>query len=101
MKKSNEVLNLYEQTKMKLDEGVFVMVSKACSEVCDDRAKRIGKKLIHNLPQSLKHLEKVTNSMIYMLMKFGNVAEAEQVFREMKHKNIYTYGTIMKGGLVY
>ncbi|CAF1390815.1 unnamed protein product [Adineta ricciae] len=97
MKKSKEVLNLYEQNKMKLDEGVFVMVSKACSEICDDRAKRIGKLLIDDLPEDLKGSEKAMNSTIFMLMKFGNVDEAEQLFRQMKHKSIYTYGAMMKG----
>ncbi|CAF1390941.1 unnamed protein product [Adineta ricciae] len=97
MKKSKEVLNLYEQNKMKLDEGVFVMVSKACSEICDDRAMRIGKQLIDSLPRDLKGTEKVMNSTILMLMKFGNVDEAEQLFRQMKHQSIYTYGAMMKG----
>ncbi|CAF1219763.1 unnamed protein product [Adineta ricciae] len=97
MKKSKEVLNLYEQNKMKLDEGVFVMVSKACSEICDDRAKRIGKLLIDDLPEDLKGSEKVMNSTIFMLMKFGNVDEAEKLFHQMKHKSIYTYGAMMKG----
>ncbi|CAF1584718.1 unnamed protein product, partial [Adineta ricciae] len=96
MKKSKEVLNLYEQNKMKLDEGVFVMVSKACSETCDDRAMRIGKQLIDDLPEDLKGSEKVMNSTILMLMKFGNVDEAEKLFRQMKHKTIYTYGAMMK-----
>ncbi|CAF0944362.1 unnamed protein product [Adineta ricciae] len=97
MKKSKEVLNLYEQNKLKLDEGVFVMVSKACSEICDDRARRIGKQLIVNLLEDLKGSGKVMNSTIFMLMKFGNVVEAEQLFRQMKHKTIYTYGAMMKG----
>ncbi|CAF1390885.1 unnamed protein product [Adineta ricciae] len=97
MKKSKEVLNLYEQNKMKLDEGAFVMVSKACSEICDDRAKRIGKQLMDDLPEDLKGSEKVMNSTIFMLMKFGNVDEAEKLFRQMKHKTIYTYGAMMKG----
>ena len=97
MKKSKEVLNLYEQRKMKLDEGVFVMVSKACSEVCDVRAKGIGKELIDNLPEDLKDSDKVMNSMIFMLMKFGNVEAAERLYHEMKHKSIYTYGAMMKG----
>ncbi|CAF1352240.1 unnamed protein product [Adineta ricciae] len=82
---------------MKLDEGVFVMVSKACSEICDDRAKRIGKQLIDNLPEDLKSSQKVMNSTMFMLMKFGNVDEAEQLFRRTKHQSIYTYGAMMKG----
>ncbi|CAF1191039.1 unnamed protein product [Adineta ricciae] len=97
MKKSKEVLNLYEQNKMKLDEGVFAIVSKACSEICDDRARRIGKQLLDNLPSSLRCSDSVMNSMIFMLMRFGNVDEAEQLVHQMKHKSIYTYGAMMKG----
>ncbi|CAF1629199.1 unnamed protein product [Adineta ricciae] len=82
---------------MKLEEGTFVMVSKACSKVCDDRAKRIGKELLGNLPEDLKYSEKVMNSMIVMLMKFGNVSQAEEIFHTMKHKTIYTYGAMMSG----
>jgi hypothetical protein len=35
-----------------------------------------------------------------MLMKFGDIQNAENVFRMIKKKDIVTYGAMMKGYLI-
>ena len=88
---------MFDTLTFKPDEVVCTIVQSACAHLCDDRAMRIGKQLMENFPESCKRSDAMINSRIFMLMKFGNVIQAEQVFREMKHKTIYTYGAMMKG----
>ncbi|CAF1523270.1 unnamed protein product, partial [Adineta ricciae] len=92
-----KVLDLFESLPLKLDGVIYTIVLSACAYLCDDRAMRIGKQLMDSLPSSLRCSDSVMNSMIFMLMKFGNVDEAEQLVHQMKHKSIYTYGAMMKG----
>ena len=95
-----KVLKLFDTLPYKADEAIHTIILGACAQLCNDRAKQIGKQLMDNLPEHLKQSDTVMNSMIFMLMKFGKVEEAEQLYREMKHKSIYTYGVMMKGELI-
>ncbi|UJR29210.1 hypothetical protein I4U23_010424 [Adineta vaga] len=92
-----KVLDLYDSLPLQTNEVIYTLVQSACAQLCNDRAKRIGKQMIDNLPQNLKDSDKVMNSMIFMLIKFGNVHEAEKRFNQMKHKTIFSYGAMMKG----
>ncbi|CAF1139873.1 unnamed protein product [Adineta ricciae] len=92
-----KTLDLFETLPFVADEAIYVMALSSCSHLTNDRARRIGKQLIDNLPEDFKRSENVMNSTIFMLMKFGNVDEAEKLLHQMKHKSIYTYGAMMKG----
>lgn len=39
----------------------------------------------------------VINSAINMLMQFGRIEKAEEIFSKMKQRNSYTYGVMIKG----
>ena len=91
------MLDLFDTLPMDPDEAIYAMVQSACAQLCNERARRTGTQLMNNIPNSLKHSETVMNSTIFMLITFGNVDVAEQLFRQIKRKTIYTYGAMMKG----
>ncbi|CAF1575678.1 unnamed protein product, partial [Rotaria magnacalcarata] len=58
---------------------------------------KIGKKLLDEMPENYRNDNITSNSVIDMLMKFGDVESAERIFRSMKTKNIITYNATIKG----
>ncbi|CAF1426925.1 unnamed protein product [Rotaria sordida] len=91
-----KVLDLFDQMNIQPDQVVFNTLFSACARVANDRAKEIGRKLLHQMPKQFHNDIVLLNSAIDMLMKFGDVENAENFFQTMK-KNIITYGAMMKG----
>ncbi|CAF0965372.1 unnamed protein product [Rotaria sordida] len=94
---SERALDLFEQIHLKLDSVIYTIVFNACSQLANDRAKKIGKKLLHEMHDNCRNDNVVLTSAIHMLMKFGDIQSAERVFHSIKEKNIITYGAMMKG----
>ncbi|CAF1449460.1 unnamed protein product, partial [Rotaria sordida] len=94
---SERALDLFEQIHLKLDSVIHTIVFNACSQLANDRAKKIGKKLLHEMHDNCRNDNVVLTSAIHMLMKFGDIQSAERVFHSIKEKNIITYGAMMKG----
>lgn len=81
------------------DPVMLIMIFNACAKLANDQAKTIGKTLLQERQSSntfLQH-EKLVNTAIDMLMKFGDVSDAEDLFEQTETKSIVTYGTMMKG----
>ncbi|CAF4135071.1 unnamed protein product, partial [Rotaria sordida] len=94
---SEKALDLFEKIDLKLDDVTYIIVFNACAKLANDRAMKIGKKLLHDMPNDYQNNNIVLNSAIDMLMKFGNVESAECIFHSIKKKDIITYGAMMKG----
>ncbi|CAF1223357.1 unnamed protein product [Rotaria sordida] len=94
---SEKVLDLFEQIELNLNNFAYTIVFNACAELANDRAMKIGKKLLDEMPENLRNDNVVLNSVIHMLMKFGDIQNAENVFQSIKKKDIIIYGTMMKG----
>ncbi|CAF1016309.1 unnamed protein product [Rotaria sordida] len=94
---SEKALDLFEQIDLNLDNITYSIIFNACAELINDRAMKIGKKLLDQIPSNYQNENIVLNSAIHMLMKFGDVQNAEYIFESMKKKNIITYGTLMNG----
>ncbi|CAF1553200.1 unnamed protein product, partial [Rotaria sordida] len=92
-----KVLDLFDQMNIQPDQAVFNTLFSACARVANDRAKEIGRKLLQQMPKHFYNDHVLLTSAIYMLMKFGDVENAENFFQTMKKKNIITYGAMMKG----
>ncbi|CAF4181909.1 unnamed protein product, partial [Rotaria magnacalcarata] len=58
---------------------------------------KIGKELLAKMPENYRNHNITSTSAIDMLMKFGDVENAERIFRSIKTKNIITYGAMVKG----
>ncbi|CAF4232658.1 unnamed protein product, partial [Rotaria sordida] len=94
---SEKALDLFEKINLKLDDVTHTVVFNACAQLANDRAMKIGKKLLDEMPDDYRNDNAVLTSAIYMLMKFGDVESAERIFDSIKKKNIITYGAMMKG----
>ncbi|CAF0888364.1 unnamed protein product, partial [Rotaria sordida] len=94
---SEKALDLFEQIHLKLDNVTYTIVFDACAQLANVRAMKIGRKLLHEMPDNYKNNNFISNSAIHMLMKFGDVQSAERIFHSIKEKNIITYGAMMKG----
>ncbi|CAF4354883.1 unnamed protein product, partial [Rotaria sordida] len=91
----DKALDLFEQMPLNPNNVIHIIVFNACAQLGNDRAKEIGRKLLHQMPKHVHNDIVLLNSAIDMLMKFGDIENAENFFQTMK-KNIITYGAMMK-----
>ncbi|CAF4239603.1 unnamed protein product [Rotaria sordida] len=94
---SEKALDLFEQIHLNLDNVTYTIVFNACAQLANDRAMKIGRKLLHEMPDNYKNNNFISNSAIHMLMKFGDVQSAERVFHSIKKKDIISYNAMIKG----
>jgi hypothetical protein len=94
---SDKALDLFEQIPFNLNGSSYTIMFNACAQLSNDRAKQIGRKLLHQIPKQFETDNYIQNSAISMLMKFGDVQHAEKLFQMSKKTDIVTYGAMMKG----
>jgi pentatricopeptide repeat protein len=92
-----EALNFFEEIPFERNEVLYIIISKACASLCNERAMALGKKILEQMPKEFLNHIVLVNSIINMLMKFGQVNDAERLFKQVKNKTIVTYGTMMQG----
>ncbi|CAF4335812.1 unnamed protein product, partial [Rotaria magnacalcarata] len=92
-----KALDLFEQIHLSLTNVTYTIAFNACAKLCNDRAMKIGKKLLAKIPENYRNHNITSTSAIDMLMKFGDVESAERIFRVIKTRNIITYGAMVKG----
>ena len=93
----DKALDLFERIPLNSNDVIYAIVFNACAQLCDDRAKTIGKKLLNQMPKHFRNNNILLNSAIDMLMNFGDVKEAEHLFEWNKKKDIITFGAMLKG----
>ncbi|CAF1407457.1 unnamed protein product, partial [Rotaria magnacalcarata] len=92
-----KALDLFEKVDIELDDVTYTLVFNACAKLCNDRAMKIGKKLLAKMPENYRNNNITSTSAIDMLMKFGDVESAERIFRSIKAKGANIYGALMNG----
>ena len=92
-----KALDLFESIPVKSNEVVHLIMFNACATLANERAKTLGRALLMQMPRSFLEHENLVNSAIDMLMKFGQVAQAEHLFKLLKKKTIVSYGAILQG----
>jgi pentatricopeptide repeat protein len=92
-----KALDLYNEVSSMLNVNLYAILYSACAALCDDRAITLGKQLLENMPTKLDDDLIVMGSAIHMLMKFGEVEEAERLFTHMKKRDPSSYGVMMNG----
>ena len=92
-----KALDVHEKMSVKSNEVTHLIAFNACAALANERAKTLGKKLLKQMPRSFLEHENLVNSAMDMLMKFGDVAQAEHLFKLLKKKTIVSYGTILQG----
>jgi len=94
---SDKALDLFEQISPDHDNFIYSIVFNACAQLKNDRAKKVGKKVLDQILNKSVTNNVVLNSAIHMLMSFGDVKSAEQLFESIKKNNVVSYGVMMKG----
>ena len=88
---------MFDEVSSEANEVLYTIVYSACASLCNERAVQLGNNLIDHMPRKLLSDAVVINSAIHMFMNFGDLANAERLFQGMVNKNVFTYGTMMKG----
>ncbi|CAF1394195.1 unnamed protein product, partial [Rotaria magnacalcarata] len=90
-------LDLFEQIHLNFDSVTYTVVFNACAQVGNDRAIKIGRKLLDEMPENYRNDVVVINSAMHMLMKFDDIQSAECIFRSNNEKDIITYNALING----
>jgi hypothetical protein len=85
---------------LKSDDVTYLIVFSACAKVNNNRAMKVGEKLLDQMPDNFLNNTGILNSVIHMLFKFGAVKRAEDVFESIKNKDIISRGAMMKGNIL-
>ncbi|CAM4874093.1 unnamed protein product [Rotaria socialis] len=92
-----KALDLFEQIHLSLTNVIYTIVFNTCAKLCNNRAMKIEKKLLAEVPESYRNDNITSTSAIDMLMKFGDAESVEQIFRSVKAKGADIYGASMNG----
>lgn len=92
-----KALDLFEKMHLQINSVIYIIVFNACAQMVNDRAIKIGKKILDNLPNNYYDDSVLLTSATDMLMKFGDTESAERIFSLIKNKNIISYGVLMNG----
>ncbi|CAF3649448.1 unnamed protein product [Rotaria sp. Silwood1] len=96
-KMCDKALDLFEKMSLYPNNVIYIIVFNACAQLLNDRAKKIGRKLLDQMPQHFYDDHVLLTSTIDMLMKFGDIESGEKLFRTIRNKNLVTYTVIMNG----
>ena len=94
---ADQALNLFEQMTVTPDDVIYIIIFDACAQLKNERAINMGKKLLDQMPQKITANQTLLTSIIHMLMSFGDVKGAEQLFGSIWKKSSITYTVMMKG----
>lgn len=92
-----KVLDLLDNMAIEPDEVNLAIIYNACANLSTDRAKKIGNELVERMPKTYQSCSYVMNSAIHMFMNFGDVQSAENLFQQVRKKDMITFGAMMKG----
>ncbi|CAF5186564.1 unnamed protein product, partial [Rotaria magnacalcarata] len=92
-----KALDIFEQIHLNFDSVTYTVVFNACAGLANDRAIKIGQKLFDEMPENYRNDNVVLSSALHMLMKFGDIQNAECIFRSNKKKDIITYNALING----
>ncbi|CAF2167557.1 unnamed protein product, partial [Rotaria magnacalcarata] len=94
---AEKVLDLFDEMKIERNQFTLSTLFNACAVLNNNRAMKIGKKLLAKMPENYRNDNIISTSAIDMLMKFGDVESAERMFRSIKAKGANIYGALMNG----
>jgi predicted Zn-dependent protease len=92
-----KVLEMFDTMSVQPDEVIAIILFNACAKVADPRAVKLGKMMLTQPLATFFDNSILMNSATDMLMKFGEVEEAEKIFKKIKRKNSIVYGAMMQG----
>jgi pentatricopeptide repeat protein len=92
-----KALDLFDEVSSMLNANLYTIMYSTCAILSNERAVTLGKQLLRSMPKIVNDDSVATGSAIHMLMKFGEVQEAELFFSQIKQPNAAVYGVMMSG----
>ena len=92
-----KALDLFEDLPMEPDRMSYAIVYSACASLCNDRATRLAKKCLGEMPKSFLDDIVLLGSILQMMLKFGEVEEATRLFSRINKCNMNIYGIMLNG----
>jgi pentatricopeptide repeat protein len=92
-----KALVLFEKMPFKPDEITLIILFQACRQLNNDRARKVGKKWLHQMPNDFRQNIVLLTSAMNMLIQFSEIENAEYLFRRIKKNNEIPYNCLMKG----
>ncbi|CAF4585561.1 unnamed protein product, partial [Rotaria sp. Silwood2] len=93
---TNKTSGAYGAMFKEPDSVNLIMLFNACVQLRNERAIKIKNKFLHQIPKLSTNTNHVINSFLNMLVKFGDISNAENVFAQIKTKYIITYAIIIQ-----
>ena len=91
-----KTLDLFEQMSVNPNDIIHTIVFNACALLANERSMSIGKKLLNQISNELSMNNNLWASGTHMLIKFGDIKRAEDLFQSLQDKDIFTYAFMMK-----
>lgn len=85
---ADQVPELFNDMSVKPDEIALTLLFNACAKLTDANAIKTGKEVLKRISSFIVNHDHLMNSAIDMLMKFGDVAEAENLFKRSRTKSV-------------
>ena len=93
---AERILDLLDEMTIEPDKFNLTFIFNTCAKVNNDRARKFGNKFLEHMSKHSQYDNILLTSLIHMLMKFGNVPHAEQIFELIENKDIVSYGAVLK-----
>ena len=92
-----KVIGSFEQMPVKADNVLLTILFNACAKAATPTAVTLGNDLLTRLPKSFVEHDRLANSALDMLMKFGQLKQAEGLWTQMKRRDSVSYAVLMNG----
>ena len=92
-----KVIESFEQMPVKADNVLMTILFNACARVATPSAVTLGNNLLDRIPTSFFEHDHLANSALDMLMKFGQLKQAEGLWMQMKRRDSVSYAVLMNG----
>ena len=99
--KPEKALDIFETLLETANDVSYIIAFHACASLRDERSMKLGKRLIREMPIVYKKNPAVLSSMLKMLMTFGQVEEAEQLFLTIEKKTLKNYEVMMQSNFSF
>ena len=96
-----KALDLLEEMPFSPDNIILSIALNACRQLNNDRARKIGEKYVQQMSSYFPKDNILMNTALSMLMEFNDIEGGEQLFEQIKNKDIVSYGALIKGIQLY
>jgi hypothetical protein len=96
-----KVLDMFPHISVKGDKVIMVLLFNACAKHVNEQSKTLGKETLRRLNTDFLRHQNLINAALDMLLKFGDINDAEHFFQSAKTTNEETCGMMMQGSLIF